>query len=332
VVAVLSPSWGGPAVFPHVFDRGLAVLRDWGLAVRESPSTRARPERLARDPRLRADDVNRAFADPSVRAIIASIGGDDAIRLLPYLDAPLIAANPKIVLGYSDATVLLAAVRRLGMVTFHGPAVMAGFAQMRALPAAYREHVRMMLFEPRAEHRYVPYETWVDGYADWRDPRLAGGVAPLQPDDGMHVLQGAGRVEGELFGGCVEVLDWIRGTSAWPVGAEWDGRLLFLEPSEEKPSVDQWTRILRSFGALGVFDRIAGLLVGRARDRSPDEKLELEAAILGVVGGELGRRDLPVAANLPFGHTDPQWVLPIGVRAALDLDARSVALVEPWLA
>ena len=82
-VAVLSPSWGGPHAFPHVFDRGLAQLREWGLEIREYPSTRASAERLAADPRARAADVNAAFGDPSIQAIVASIGGDDSIRLLP---------------------------------------------------------------------------------------------------------------------------------------------------------------------------------------------------------------------------------------------------------
>jgi muramoyltetrapeptide carboxypeptidase LdcA involved in peptidoglycan recycling len=104
-----------------------------------------------------------------------------------------------------------------------------------------------------------------------------------------------------------------------------------IEPSEEKPGPGQVARILRSFGALGVFDRLAGVLVGRARDHDAAETAALEAALLEVVSGELGKTSLPIVANLPFGHTDPQWVLPLGVRADLDLGARSLTLVEPWL-
>lgn len=330
-VAVLSPSWGGPSAFPNVYEHGLAVLRDWGLDVREYPSTRAPAQRLRNDPRFRADDLNAAFGDPAVRAIFASIGGDDSIRLLPLLDAAVIAADPKILMGYSDTTTLLAAVRRLGMVTFHGPSIMAGFSQMTALPAAYGAHVRQMLFEPDSTHLYVPYGSYVEGYPDWRDALLVGQANPPQADAGWRVLQGTGVVSGELFGGCVEVLDWLRGTSAWPEGDEWAGRLLLIETSEEKPTPLQVERILRSFGVMGVFDRIAGLLVGRARDHSADESAAVESAIRGVVAGEFGRPDLPIVANLPFGHTDPQWVLPLGVMAELDIEARTLRLVEPWL-
>jgi muramoyltetrapeptide carboxypeptidase LdcA involved in peptidoglycan recycling len=318
-------------VFPHVFERGLDVLRGWGLQIREYPSTRAPADQLRANAALRARDVGLAFADPSVRAVIASIGGDDSVRLLPLLDTAAIAANPKILLGYSDTCTLLALARRLGLVAFHGPSVMAGLSQLAALPPACGRHVHELLFEPASGYRYPAFEHVSHGYPQWRDPSLVGQVNPPRAAGGWHVLQGSGSVTGELFGGCLEVLDWIRGTRAWPAPREWSGRLLFLEPSEEKPGPEQVQRILRSFGACGAFDGVAGLMLGRPRDHDADEAAAFEAAVLGVVAGELGLTSLPIVANLPFGHTDPQWVLPIGVGARLDLDAQTLELVEPWL-
>jgi muramoyltetrapeptide carboxypeptidase LdcA involved in peptidoglycan recycling len=331
-VAVVSPSWGGPDAFPHVYEHGLAVLRGWGLSVVEYPSTRASAAQLRADPARRADDLNRAFADRDIAAVIASIGGDDSIRLLPLLDEGVIAANPKILLGYSDTTTLLALGRRLGLVTFHGPSVMAGISQLAAQPPAFGRHLRDMLFEPSGSYVYPAFGTFSQGYPSWRDPNAVGLVNQPMPAGGWHVLQGSGRVIGELFGGCLEVLDWIRGTHAWPDRHEWAGRLLFFEPSEEKPSPIQVERILRSFGALGVFDGVVGIAVGRGRDQSADEAAAFERTIREVVADEFGRRDLPIVANLPFGHTDPQWVLPLGVRAELDVDGQTLRLVEPWLA
>jgi len=101
-VAVVSPSWGGPALYPHIFDAGLRVLREhFGLRVKEYPSARARPDYLRDNPRARADDLNAAFCDPEVHAIVASIGGDDSVRLLPYLDADALRANPKVLRSHA---------------------------------------------------------------------------------------------------------------------------------------------------------------------------------------------------------------------------------------
>jgi muramoyltetrapeptide carboxypeptidase LdcA involved in peptidoglycan recycling len=330
-VAVVSPSWGGPDAFPHVYDHGLAVLRAWGLRVVEYPSARATAAQLHAHPACRADDLNQAFANPDIRAVITSIGGDDSIRLLPLLDEEVIAANPKILLGYSDATTLLALVRRLGVVTFHGPSVMAGISQLAAQPPQFGQHVRAMLFEPSASYAYPTFETFTEGYPSWRDPGEVGRINSAQPAGGWHVLQGSGSVTGELFGGCLEVLDWIRGTRAWPNRDEWAGCILFVEPSEEKPGPILVERILRSFGVLGVFDGVVGIAVGRGRGQSADEAAAFRRAIVAVVAGEFGRPDLPIVANLPFGHTDPQWILPLGVRAEMNLETQTLRLVEPWL-
>lgn len=134
-IAVLSPSWGGPGLFPHIHDQGLRVLREeFGLEIKEYPTSRAEADYLYRHPAIRAADVNAAFADPQIKAIIATIGGDDSVRILPYLEPTIIRDNPKILMGYSDITTLLTYCNQLGLVTFNGPSVMAGFSQLRALP------------------------------------------------------------------------------------------------------------------------------------------------------------------------------------------------------
>jgi muramoyltetrapeptide carboxypeptidase LdcA involved in peptidoglycan recycling len=181
----------------------------------------------------------------------------------------------------------------------------------------------------------LPYAQFCEGYPDWGDPAQLGRVNTLQPAEGARIVQGAGhgRVQGELFGGCLEVLDWLKGTAWWPRDPSfWDGKLVFVETSEEKPSIDAVKRSLRNYGVQGVFDRAAGLLFGRARDYSADEKRALETAIRQIVAEEFARPELAIVANLDFGHTDPQWVLPIGVNAEIDLAAGGrLRLVEPWL-
>jgi muramoyltetrapeptide carboxypeptidase LdcA involved in peptidoglycan recycling len=328
-VAVVSTSWGGPSVFPHVFERGVDVLRRaFSLEVRELPTVRRTPAELWADPRARADDLNTAFADPSIRAIFTAIGGVDSVRILPFLDASLALADPKILVGFSDTVTQLVFYHRAGLVTFNGPSVMAGFAQMESFPGA-ADHVRSVLFSPEASLEYRPFAAWVDGYANWGDPANAGTVGELRAHDGWHWLQGAGRAAGRLFGGCGEVLEMLKATDWWPEPSSWDGRIFFIETSEDAPTPDTVSQWLRNLGMQGVFDRVAGVLVGRARGYSDEDKARLDELVLRVVAGEFGRADLPIVSNLDFGHTDPQWVLPLGVLAEIDVERRSIRLLEP---
>ena len=135
-VASLSPSWGGPAIFPRIYELGVRNLKaNFHLQIKEYPTTRGDPELLHGNPEMRAKDVNSAFSDREVAGIISSIGGDDSIRILSYLSKEAIKSNPKVLMGYSDTTTLLSYCNQLGLVTFHGPSIMAGFSQMENLPA-----------------------------------------------------------------------------------------------------------------------------------------------------------------------------------------------------
>jgi muramoyltetrapeptide carboxypeptidase LdcA involved in peptidoglycan recycling len=328
-VAVVSTSWGGPSVIPHVFDHGVDVLRRvFGLEVREMPTARMTPEELVADPRRRADDLNAAFADPSIKGIFVSIGGVESVRILPFLDASVALANPKILLGFSDSTTQLAFYNQAGLVTFNGPAVMAGFAQIEAFPGAV-EHVRSVLFEPSDSLEYSPFMEWVDGYRDWTDHSNAGAVGERRAHEGWRWLQGSSMAEGQLFGGCADVLEMVKGTEFWPDRSFWDGRLLFLETSEDVPPPERVSYWLRNYGMQGVFDRVSALLIGRPRDYDDAAKARLDDLAVKVVAGEFGRTDLPIVSNLDFGHTDPQWVLPLGVLASVDPVRRSIRLLEP---
>lgn len=327
-VAVVSTSWGGPHAFPAVHDAGVAALERLGLVVREYPSTRRSAADLRADPSGRAADLNAAFADPSVAAIIASIGGDDSARILPHLDSSVIRANPKVLMGYSDTTTQLLFAHQLDLVTFNGPSVMAGFAQSSRFPA-FEHHVRSILFDPTPTYDYVPYPQWVDSYVDWNVATDPTEVGALRPHDRWRWLNGSGPVRGPLVGGCIEVLEFLKGSRYWPAEEWWTGRILFLETSEDAPSVDQVRSWLFNYGVQGIFDRISGLVVGRARRYTADQKRALDDAIFSVVVDEFGATGVAIATNMDFGHTDPQWILPLGVTAELHPAAQRFRLLEP---
>lgn len=326
-IAVVAPSQSLAGVYPKVYAAGLATLRDtFGLEVVEFPSVGFDPEYSYRHPELRAADLNAAFADDSIAGIIAEIGGTDSIRLLPHLDVDLAIAHPKVLMGYSDTATMLTSYARAGLVTFNGPAVMAGFAQMRHFPQL-EQHVREVLVDPTDTLDYAPYPNWVDSYPNWH--RQAGHeVGHQHPHDGWRWLQGSDAVSGRLFGGCIEVLQFLKGTAYWPDPAFFAGRILFLETSEDKPPVAFTEHWLRSFGIGGGLEKLTGLLIGRPRDYTPAESRDLDAVIVQVLA-EFGRDDLPVVSNLDFGHTDPQWILPNNVLLEIDVAGTALRLLEP---
>lgn len=328
-VAVLSPSWGGPSRFPHVYDLGVESVKRLGLRVKEYPTARMDADALYENPRIRAEDLNRAFADPEVNAIFATIGGDDSVRILPFLDFDAILASPKVLMGYSDTTTMTSSLSFRGMVAFNGPAIMAGFAQMAHLPSSFENQLREFFFGDWQTWEYRPYERWANQYADWNTPGYAGELAGLRDNlEGWRWLQGDQRVEGRLFGGCIEVHEFMKATPFWPDLDFWNDRILFFETSEDKPPVANVKYMLRNYGSMGALDRVAGVLFGRARDYSDTEKAELDRMLVQVIAGEFGRRDMPIVSNLDFGHTDPQWILPLGVLAEICPQTKRFGLLE----
>src|SRR5512145_2101994 len=146
-IATVSLSWGGPSVFPHRYQAGVQQLKDeFDLQVVEMPHTLRDADWLARNPRARADDFMQAFADPSIKGIFGTIGGDDSIRLLPFLDLNVIRNNPKIFLGYSDTTISHLVCYKAGLVSFYGPSIMVEFAENGGMFPYVVQSLRKTLF------------------------------------------------------------------------------------------------------------------------------------------------------------------------------------------
>lgn len=142
-VAVLSPSFGLPAVFPAPFELGLQRLREeFQLEPVEFPTTRV----LNADPEQRAADIHTAFADPAITAVITSIGGEDQLKVLRHLDGELLTRHPKLFIGYSDSTNLLHYLWNLGIVAYHGGVVMVQLGRPGAMHPLTCESLRRTLF------------------------------------------------------------------------------------------------------------------------------------------------------------------------------------------
>lgn len=330
-VATVSPSWGGPSVFPHRYQAGVRqLIAEFGLKVVEMPHALKDADWLARNPKARADDLMQAFSDPSIKGIITTIGGDDSIRLLPYVDLNIIHNNPKVFMGYSDAAISHMLCFKAGLVSFYGPTIMAGFAENGGLFPYMTNSVRRTLFQTDVIGVIEQNpDDWTVERLEWSEPANQEKKRALNPCTGWKYLQGAGVHRGHLLGGCIEVLDWLRGTELWPTPEMWQDTILFLETSEEAPPPINVKYMLRAFAALGILKCLSGVLFGRPGGEFPVERFEeYDQVILQVVRDEEGLEDLPIITNMDFGHTDPMLVLPYGVQAEIDCDNQCFSILE----
>lgn len=328
-IAIISPSNGLPYTFPGIFDLGIKNLKELlGFEIIEMPTARMDPKEIYMNPQIRANDINQCFKDKTIDGIITSIGGYESVRILPYLDTKLILNNPKFIMGFSDATTFLSYLNYLGMTTFYGPSIMAGFAQMKNLPLDFLENIKAFLFDNNTPFSYKPYLSWTNGYKDWNNPETLGECTDFYENDGWKYIQESEEIVGELWGGCIEVLEFLKSTDYWPDKKFWDNKILFFETSEDKPSPEQVGFMLRNYGMQGIFSKINGIIFGRAKDYSSKEKDDLNKIILEIVKGEFGINNIPIVVDMDFGHTDPKIILPLGGKIKLNSQTNDIQLLE----
>ncbi|GAA1316879.1 LD-carboxypeptidase [Streptomyces sanglieri] len=331
-VAVLSPSSGLPGILPLPHELGLRRLReDFGLEPVEYPTTR----KMGSTPQERAADIHAAFADPGIKAVISSIGGDDQITVLPHLDRELLRANPKPFFGYSDCTNLLVYLENLGIVGYHGGTVMVELGRPGAMHPLTADSMRAALFT-RGDFELTPSKESNRENGRWEDPRTFDSEPAMLPCGGWIWHNADGRnVQGTSWGGNLEILSWLlmADREIRPVD-DYAGRVLFLETSEEMPSADEVYWILRSMGERGLLRQFPALLMGRAKNWSFEKPLgaeegqryrtEQREAVLRALG-EYAPETMAVL-DVDLGHTDPQQIIPFGGRIEVDGVGRRIVV------
>jgi len=327
-LAAVTLSWGGPGTFPRRYEAGVRQLEvAFGVEVAPTANALREPDWIARNPAARADDLMAAFADPGIAGIVATIGGEDSIRTLPCLDLDVIRANPKVFLGFSDSTITHCACLRAGLTSFYGPSIMAGFGENTGPFPYLLEGARRTLFEPEAPLVWPENDDgWTVEYLEWADPSLQDTPRTLTPTTRWRWLGGLA-AEGPIVAGCLEVLEWLRGTEWFP---DLEGSVLAIETSEEGPPPAHVARFLRTLAVTGMLERLAAIVFGRPGGGAiaPDDHEAYDASILEVVRDEEGLADLAIVTGVDFGHTDPTWTIPIGAPTRVDPDARTVTFLE----
>lgn len=331
-VAVVSAAAGLPGLFPLPFELGLERLRkEYGLEPVEYPTTR----KMGATPQERADDIHAAFADPGIKAVIASIGGDDQITVLPLLDRELIRANPKPFFGMSDNTNLLMFLRNTGIVGYHGATVMCELGRPGAMHPQTADSLRAALFTS-GEYELGPAERWNDINRDWADPATFDAEPETRPGAGWTWVNADRVVEGRTWGGCLEIVGWLLMADREIARdlSEYDGGVLLLETSEEMPSASEVFWTLRNMGERGLLQRFSALLMGRAktwsfeRPNGPEEADRYAAdqreAVLRAM--RMYAPNTTIVFDVDFGHTDPQLVIPYGGTVRVDGPARRITV------
>lgn len=307
------------------------VVELLGLVPVEFPTTR-----VAGTPAERARDLNAAFADESIRAIFATIGGDDQITLLRHLDPAGPQRDPKPYFGYSDSTNVLNWLWFHGVASVHGGSTQVHLGPGTAVDDEHLSSLRAALFGGDVELRPVARSRDV-GFP-WDDPRA---LTTAPPDEEAVPWTWAGparSVTGTTWGGNLEILHWNCAAGRWihPATA-YAGCVLLVETSEERPTPTEVYRMLRNLGERGVLGAAKALVWGRppAGDHevhpSVAQALALRAAHREAVLRAVAEynEDLVVVLDVDFGHTGPQFVLPYGGRMTVDGTSRRVVAHFP---
>jgi muramoyltetrapeptide carboxypeptidase len=274
----------GPLVGPHELERAVATAESLGWTVQVGTHALARTGYFAGDDAQRGGDLVAAILDPAVDGIWCLRGGYGAGRLLPAVQGALETAAPKALIGYSDITALHAAWQGAGSISFHGPTARS----------------------PLSAFSRASFEQIVQQCAS---PVLHAPDAAI-----VH----AGRADGRLLGGNLALVASLCGT---PWAMQFGGAIVVLEDIGE--ATYRLDRMLSQLHLAGAFDGVAGFALGHFTD-CPDTTDDGTRTMRALADELAERYRVPVLLGIPVGHIDDQWTLPMGARATLDADARTL--------
>jgi muramoyltetrapeptide carboxypeptidase LdcA involved in peptidoglycan recycling len=293
-----------------------------GLIPVEYPTTRE----VGAKPAARAADINAAFADPKIRGILAVLGGDDQITVIPHLDAGVARNDPKPFLGTSDNTNLHHWLWANGIASFYGgssqvhlgPGPGVDDIHVRSLRAALLTGERLEITDPGESE---------DVGIDWADPRALESFGEREATEPWSWSGPARSVTGRTWGGCLDVIEWILTAGRFPSTPQvLQGGVLILETSEELLPARNVGWIVRSLGERGILGAVDAVLLARppVSDHSARPPAQARArlradqrdAVVEVVAHY--NPEAVICTGIPFGHTRPQWILPHGGSMTVD--------------
>jgi muramoyltetrapeptide carboxypeptidase LdcA involved in peptidoglycan recycling len=332
-IAAVTLSSGVAGMFPYRYHIGKKQFENaYDVHIVEMKHTLKDAEWIKNNPGARADDLMTAFTDPNIKGIISTIGGDDSIRILPYIDYDLIAQNPKVFVGYSDTTITHFICRKAGLSSFYGPALMPNFGENGGIFDYTKHHFEKTVFSKNPIGEIAPASEWTAEYLDWANPDNQKVKRTMREPFGRKILQGQGIVTGHLVGGCIQVLNKMGGTELWPAIEEWKGAIAFFELSESSMPLQDFRNWARELGQQGILKNLNGVIMARAGgQRTDEERLHFDQVFHDTIS-EFQLEALPILTQMDFGHTDPVFTIPFGAEAEINCSKKTFSILEPGVA
>lgn len=324
-IATISPSWGcaGDPGVKWQYDLGVERLQEIGLNVIAAPNSLKGTKFLSDNPEARAEDLMWAFENKSVNAIIANIGGNDSVRLIPYLDSNLITNHPKILCGYSDIITLHLYCYKLGLSTFYGDNLLTTIAEAEQWHSYSKYWFQKVLFENSHIGEVPPSLDWTYENINHIDPDC---IRRYIPNKGYYRIQGSGTVKGKLFGGNGNLMEYEK---EWDIAvdqSDFAGSILFFEEIPEICSPQYIRDFFDWLGKNRYLQVINGVIIGKMR--SCENFKPFADEIRKIVTDKYNLPFLPIMYGLNFGHTSPMFIIPYGAMAKLDIDNLKFSILE----
>ena len=327
-IAILSPSFAAPGKWPRVYELGLKRLREvFELEPVEFPVTK----KIGASKEERSKDLIDSFENKEIKAVIASLGGDDQITYIKNLPAAPFINNPKPFFGFSDNTHFENFLWLHGIPSYYGGSLFTEFAMQKQMDPYTIEYLKHALFD-EGEFELKPSDVYNDMGLDWNDPANLDKERVYEKNDGWF-WDGTQNAEGITWGGCVESIDeLLRHGVQIPSLQDFENVVLFTESSEEIPSADYIYRVYRALGERGILQRVKAVITGRpkawefGKERNAEEKGAYRKSQREAITKAVRQynQSIPIVHNIDIGHTAPQIPLPNGKRIRIDAKDKKI--------
>ncbi|CAH2213114.1 S66 family peptidase [Tepidibacter aestuarii] len=271
-------------------------LEKMGLKVTFSKNCEKIDEFSSSSIQSRVNDLHEAFLDDNVKCILTVIGGFNSNQLLDYIDYDIIKNNPKIICGYSDITILSNAIYKItGLVTYSGPHY-STFGMEKGIDYTIDYFKKCLMSEEVFE--LTPSEKWSD------DMWFLDQNNRMFYENNGYITVNKGSAKGEAIGGNLCTLNLLQGTKYMP---DLKDKIVFIEDTSSS-FAEEFDRDLQSLIHQPDFDKVKGIVIGRFQVGSKITKEK----IIKIIKTKKELNNIPVIADVDFGHTTPHITFPIG--------------------